>query len=453
MNKAMLAFSILLAGSYSSAGIKFNDSLCFGGDILGEYFHSENLWDLSNGGGDVNNLLRAEAHLYLQVELDYNILLRASGEIDRELERVVIDPTSASHGLRGVEADGVEAYLEEAFFQIKNIAGGGFSFIAGRQFLNYGDNLAANDYNQWWGPGFIIADSLSNDPLLITQLGSYEIDPFDAVVIRHESEFTQIDAFYARSVENVWQPKGIGVNTELAGFYASYFGIENHQLDLYFTFNGENAPQAVTGMGGEKYIVGGRAAGDAADSLAYKIELAYQLNHADNAQLAWKQDADALGAQAGLNYHPVCKLSPNAGFIYTFLQQDGAEGTMNGFASPFEGKTYGIIAEGLMKTFDGINPFTNMHVFNLNGGVKPAEDLALSVDLYYFLLDEAIQRSGKKRDDGGLELDAQADYLITDNVRSFVGGGVYFPGKAAEEIYAGNDDDAYFLRAGIKVRF
>jgi len=449
MKKTMLALSLLFAGIYPSAAMEINDSLKFGGDILGEYFHGENLWDLSDGGGDVNNLLRAEAHLYLQAELDYNILLRVSGEIDRELHRVVIDPSSPSHGLRGLEPEGVEAYLEEALFQIKNVAGGGFSFFAGRQFLNYGDNPAANDYNQWWGPGFIIADSLTNDPLLITQLGSYEIDPFDAAVIRHESEFTQIDAFYARSVENVWQPKGIGVNAQLAGLYASYFGIENHQLDLYFTFNDENAPQAVTGMGGEKYIAGGRAAGDAADSLAYKIELAYQLNRADDG----KRDANALGAQAGLNYHPVCQWSPNAGFIYTFLQQDGAEGTMNGFASPFEGKTYGIAAEGLMKTFDGINPFTNMHVFNLNSAVKPAEDWALSVDLYYFLLDEAMQRSGKKRDDGGLELDAQADYLITDNVRSFVGGGVYFPGEAAEEINAGNDDDAYFLRAGIKVRF
>ncbi len=450
MMRFLIFMMIIAVAGQTGITAEINDYIDFGGDILGEFFKSENVLDLNDGLDDDHNLLRAEAHLYFQSEFDQNLLVRVTGEVDRGLNRVYLD---SSQQLIGLNTEEFEFYIDEALIKMNNIAGGGFSFSVGRQFLNYGDNQFADNYNQWWGPGFIIADSLTNDPLLITQLGSYEIDPFDAVVIRHESEFTQFDVFYARDTEDFLQPQGIDVDVQMAGFYASYFGIEDHQLDLYFTYNEENSPSRYTGMGGDKWIFGGRAAGDLSDHLAYKAEIAYQIGNMDNTSLSWRDDSDALGTQAGLNYHPESDLNPNVGFIYTYLQQDGANGTMSGFSAPFEGKTYGIMAEGLMKTLDGINPFTNMHVFNLNGGLQPTERLAWTLDLYFFLLDEEQSTGTTSEDDGGVEMDTQVDYLFNKHLRTFVGGGVYFPGDALKAAYANQDDDAFFLRAGIKVQF
>ncbi len=451
-SQCLASFVICVLFITTGAFADLPDNIDIGGDVFWEYFQGENIFDLSDRHGDYEDVIRAEAHLYLQAMFDHNITFRTSAEVDRGLRRVRIDPNDPNQ-LTGLDAKPYEIYLEEAMLKAENIAGGGFSVSLGRQFMNYGDNQFADDYNQWWGPGFILGDSMTNDPLLITQLGSYEIDPFDAVIIRHESEFTQLDLFYGRSVEDTLFYNGIDVDAQVVGLYGSYFGIDNHQLDLYGTYNEENSPLDFTGMGGTKWIFGSRAAGDITEEVAYKAELAYQRNDADDTFKSHREDADAIGAQAGLNYHPDHEIAPNVGFIYTYLQQDGAEDTMSGFSSPFEGKTYGVLAEGMTKTYQGINPFTNMHVFNVNGGVQPTHFLAWSLDLYYFLLDEELGVGNGHEDDGGVEMDTQIDYLINKDIRTFVGGGVYFPGEAMNESYGGDDDNAYFFRAGLKVRF
>ncbi|MGC9328522.1 MAG: hypothetical protein ACP5I1_12875, partial [Candidatus Hinthialibacter sp.] len=155
--------------------------------------------------------------------------------------------------------------------------------------------------------------------------------------------------------------------------------------------------------------------------------------------------------------HPDLDYKPNLGFLYTYLQQDGYEWAMSGFNSPFEAKTYGLIFEGLAKELgqdDPFNPFTNMHIFNIYGGFNPLNNVALSLDFYYFLLDEKITApDGKKsKDDAGMEFDSQIDYQFNQNLNTFFGGGVYIPGDATEEVF-GEDDQAYYLRAGVKVTF
>ena len=76
-------------------------------------------------------------------------------------------------------------------------------------------------------------------PLLLTDLGSYEIDPFDSIVGSYQTETARVDLIYARDVEDFYTNMGGGGpensdDSSMWALYGSYYGIEGHQLDLYF---------------------------------------------------------------------------------------------------------------------------------------------------------------------------------------------------------------------------
>lgn len=447
-----ISLVIFIAAATTVSAIADIENVDIGGDFLLEYFYGNNHFDLRNNTNDNIDFIRPEFHLHFQADLFDNVTTRFSLEGDREmdsLDSVTLDELDDNLG-------DLEVFIEEAFLRVSDIGGSGISASAGRQFLNYGDNPDSNDFNRWWGPGFIIADSRANDPLFLSQQGSYEIDPFDAIVISHKSDVSQVDLLYGREIEEDWLgPSEIAENdASLTAIYASYFGIENNQIDLYAAYNDQNGPANSLQFEGQKWIVGGRAAGDITEEIAYKAEMAYQFeNNSRNPAF----ESDALGMQTGLNYHPNLNLNPNVGLLYTYLQQGGADNTTSGFASPFEGKTYGMLYEGISKQLSlsgSYNPLTDMHVFNLYGGFNPLSDMELSLDFYYFRLDDKLfTPSGRKsKEDAGIELDSQIDYQFNPNLKTFFGGGVYIPGEAAEDIL-GDDDQAYFFRAGVKVSF
>ena len=409
---------------------------------------------------DEADFLRMEAHLAFQADLDDNITARISLRVDRAFDQSNIG------GINNLNAGGLgignlAVFLNEAFIKVADIGGRGISLSAGRQFLNFGDDPLADNFNKWWGPGFIIADSNTNSPLLLAQLGSYVIDPFDAVVLSYETEQARVDLIHARDVEDFYAiGRSLGPTNDdatLWALYGSYFGIEGHQIDLYFTYNNTNNIPGNLGVAKDnRMIVGGRAAGDLNEQLAYKAEVAYQFE--DRAKGV--KSIEGLGAQAGLNYHPDMEYKPNVGLIYTFLEQDDAvKGvhTNTGFFAPFNGKTYGLIAEGIMKTEGGLAQlcqFTNMHVLNLNGGLQPMEKVAWTLDFYYFLLNEkAPSATLAAKTDGGFEFDTQVDYQFNDNLTTFLGGGVYVPGEIFTKLVPKLNDEAYFFRAGMKVKF
>jgi len=468
---AILAISAMfMFGTVAQADI---DNMDLGGDLLFQYFFGDNFDfnENNNSESDEVDFFRTEFHLWFQADLDDNIMVRISLEGDRALNQTLsigspdmggtdgggVYPSSQLNVLDPNDTD-LEVFIDEAFVKVMDIGGYGVSVTAGRQFLNYGDDPLADNFNQWWGPGFIIADSLSKDPLLITQLGAYEIDPFDAVVLAFEGEQYRVDVLHARDAEDNLAGPG-SFNNDDASMWAGYFtyyGLENHQIDIYTTFNDQDSGSGSIGFDGEKWIIGARAAGDITEEIAYKAEVAYQF---EDSELDGRDEIEGLGVQAGVNYHPGFDYNPNVGFIYTFLEQDGDDTSMTGFSPPFEGKTYGLLADGLIKTINqrlGASApiaFTNMHVFNVNGGWEPMENVAWTVDFYYFLLQEELRLGEQDEDDGGFEIDSQIDYRYNDYLTAFVGGGVFFPGDVLEELYGNNDDEAFFFRAGMKVAF
>jgi hypothetical protein len=418
---ALLSLVAFMAMGTAYADI---DNLDIGGDLMAEYFFSSEL----QAKDSETDFLRTEGHLWFQADLDDNVMARISLEFDRALGNLN-SPNPNSNDLSLFGSDDLDLFLEEAFIKVADISGSGLTLSVGRQFLNFGDNSAANDFNGWWGPGFIISDGNPGSPASIAQLGSYEIDPFDAIVATYELENAALNVIYARAAEDFSANNNDDIG--VTALYGSYFGIEGHQIDAYFTWTDNNSNVDVD----ESMIIGARAAGDIMPELAYKVEVAYQFQDDNNPLL----EVDALAIQAGINYHPDMDYNPNIGFIYTFLEGDNGGGF---FA--MDGKTYGLLADSVL----GAGQITNANIFNLNGGWEPMQDVAWTADLYYIMLDEDVLIAGVGEDDGGFEIDTQIDYRFNDNLTTFLGGGVYFLGDAT-----GRDDEAYFFRTGMKVNF
>jgi len=415
---ALLTLAACLAMSPAYADI---DNMDIGGSIMAEYFFSSELV----GTDSETDFLRTEGMLWFQADLDDNVMARISIEFDRAMD------SSQGWGRNDLAAssfggfDNLDLFLEEAFVKVADIAGSGFTFTVGRQFLNFGDDPNADNFNRWWGPGFVISDSDPMSPGSLAQLGSYEIDPFDAVVVSYEMEDFAISGIYARTIEDY--DSFVNDDSAVTALYGSYFGIEGHQIDQYVAWEDNNIGSSNT------LVFGGRASGDITPDFAYKAEVAYQM---DDDNLNPAAEVEGLAIQAGINYHPEFEYNPNIGLLYTFLEGDNGDGPRF-----MDGKTYGLLADSF-----AWGQLTNAHVFNLNGGFEPMESVAWTADLYYIIMDDDLPVTND--DDGGFEVDSQIDYRFNDNLTTFLGGGVYFIGDAY-----GRDDEAYFFRTGLKVAF
>lgn len=448
-----------------------------GGDLMLLIYWGENTDDFNDRNGNEVDFLRMEAHLWFQADLADNVMVRISMEVDREMESFESpfdDPAFVPSDLwdDGWTND-LEVFLEEAFISIANIYDTALSLKMGRQFMNFGDNPEADDFNRFWGGSLWFGDGNPNSPMDLSQMGTWEIHPFDAILFEWDFDAAIIDAFYAQAVDD---PTEMDADLNVWGINASYIGLEGHQFDGYFAFTDGNW-RGVT-FGGDRggkikhYLVGVRAAGDLLpEELSYKAEFAYNFGDIDDGGLfipafgdlnAGDGDFDGFAIEAGLNYHPDMDYSPEIGFIYTYLDGDdknlpaGGRDDFDGIYFPFEAKTYGQIADSFV--------FTNVHIFHVNGGVAFNDQWSMDADWYYFLLDEKsgsttqlsrLPRAwGAANDkDLGFELDLQLNYVFNENVATFLGGGVFWPGDAIEDMSGGADDEAYFIRTGLKVAF
>jgi hypothetical protein len=442
-----------------------------GGDLFLLFYYGENTDDFNDSLGEEVDFLRSEAHVWFKADLEDNVMVRISVEADRAMESF-----SAVDGFDRAQSD-LDVFLEEGFVKIANVYDSSLSFMAGRMFMNFGDNPHADNFNKWWGGSFWFGDGNPGSPQDLAQLGTWEIDPFDAVVLEWDLDTAVIDAFYAQAVDD---PGLTDMDLGSWGINASYTGIEGHQLDGYFIFTDgdwSEAPAFIAPRGEiDHFLVGARLAGDLmTDTLSYKLEGAYNFGDIDDGgvpplvvpTLATRSgDFDGFGVEAGLNWHPENEYNPDIGFIYTFLQGDGnnlgaLDEDFDGILLPYEGKTYGEIANSFV--------FSNAHVFHLTAGADLNEQWSLSSDWYYLLLDEDVGNSAtqlsllprpawnvvrpEEDDELGWEWDLQLNYTFSEAVGAFAGGGVFWPGDAVEEMNGGDDDEAYFFRTGMKVTF
>ncbi|HPA46075.1 MAG TPA: hypothetical protein PK395_09950, partial [bacterium] len=176
-------------------------NLDIGGDLMLLFYWGDNTTDFSDGDDEVD-FLRSEAHIWFQADLEDNIMVRISLEADREMESIEgpdgTDPTFIPGDIfdDGWTSD-LDVFLEEAFLSIANIYDTSMSIKAGRMFINFGDNPEAEDFNRFWGGSLWFGDGNAASPTDISQMGTWEIDPFDAVLLEWDFDAAVIDAFYA----------------------------------------------------------------------------------------------------------------------------------------------------------------------------------------------------------------------------------------------------------------
>ena len=448
MRLTTLALAICLAMPLaSSAEITWTD---IGGDISLLYFYSSNVQDFNDDLSDDGDMLRSEVHLNFKADLDDNVTVGISMEADRDLGSMDFENAN-TNGLNGFGIDDMAIFLEEAYVAVAEPFDLPLTVIAGRFFYNLGDDSTADDFNGYWGDGAIIGDGDASSPGTLNWLGDWETDPFDGVVVSFDYDTVVLDAFWLLATDqNDFGDRAH--DTEALGLYGSYLGLEGMQLDGYFVWmygDGNNAANVFPMNKFDQFTIGARWAGGCMDdTIAYKLEGAYQFGDIVD------DDIEAYFIEAGVNWHPDVEMAPELGFVYTLNSGDDDAQDLEEWSAVFENKGYGMIADAFV--------WTNTHIFHIDAGLELTEDLALDTDWYYYIAaeeDAGVINLGADAawgipndDDLGFEIDAQLEYTFSENVDAILGGGIYFPGDAIDDV-AGSDDEAYFIRTGVKVAF
>ncbi|MBE7558586.1 alginate export family protein [bacterium] len=457
-----------LGGSLDTYYIWIQNTFDFNSDGLSDYYGP-------GSGDDQDDFLRMNARLWFEADLSDDVMVHIGLEADRDYQTVDIGDFN-----RG-GSESLDVFVEEAYVQFSQIYDSAWTFTMGRKYLNFGDDPNSEEaYNTYWGHGFILSDAISTSPQDLAQIGTIDRDPFDMILATGDFNDWLLNIGYDKAAET----RSIDEDADAWFVYLSYLGLETAQIDGYFTFNMVDGDGflGANDLRVDQYIVGLRVAGDFNDSFAYKGEIAYNFGDLDgtNNVLATNDsegDISGWAAQLGVHFHPDADYNPGLGFMYTFLSGDedlAEQADFDGFFAPFEGKVYGEIADVYVKT--------NMHVFNLYGGLDLTDSVRLSSALYYFLLhdeDEATILPGQYStigpvspvtftdDDGlGWEWDVMLDYMFSEEVSAQLAAGIFFPGDAIEGSYTGfqnalgqkigelnADDEAVFFRGAVKVKF
>jgi len=414
-----------------------NAELNIGGDIKVLGVYTDNVTDFSDDEGDDNDdFMRVETHLFFTADLSDNVTTKVSIEADRDFDYSVERSfESDEYYYEGDYSSFGDLYLflEEAWIQMAYLYDSGFNVKLGRQFVQFGD-------------GFIIGDSQVANPFFLSDLGEYEVDPFDAVLVWFDGDDWILNLLAAKSAET----REMDRDADLYALYFTYSGVEDYVFDLYFTFNNfqntpiMDSPLAILDdygyLDASVYNVGARVAGSAVENLTYKLEGTYQFG-----EVGEDGDVKAWAVEAGLKYMFDVEYNPYIGFTYVFKSGDDDEGDddLENYLGLFENRVYGEI-------FDPWTNAGNLHIFNLAGGIDASEDISLGAKYYYFLAQEDEQWYGE--DNLGHELDLYLDYQFNQETKAILAGGVFLPEDGVEEAY-GNDDVAWFVRGGVKVEF
>jgi hypothetical protein len=415
--------------------------LDIGGDIKVLGFYGENVADFNDDGStfgfdDQDDFIRTEVHLFFQADLSDNVTTKVSLEADRDWDYDTESFDDDFSRVIPVSESDLEIFLEEAWIKMAYIYDSAFNVTIGRQFIEFGD-------------GFVVGDSSPGSEMFLLDKGEYEVDPFDAIHVAYDGDDWILNLLYAKVLET----RVVDEDADVYGAYFSYMGWEDYVLDLYFLMhNTETAFVIPTGapapgvwtwdnFDAEVYALGARFAGTPMDGLSFKLEGVYEFGDIQPADM----DIKAWALEAGVKYMFDADYNPFLAFTYVYESgdDDPADDDYETYLSLFENRTYGEI-------FD---PWTssNIHIFNLGGGFDINEELAFSAQYYYFMLDEE-DAWGADDEEAGHEIDAYLDYQFSEETSAMVAAGVFMPEDAVEDRF-GDDDAAWFVRAGVKVEF
>jgi hypothetical protein len=185
---------------------------------------------------------------------------------------------------------------------------------------------------------------------------------------------------------------------------------------------------------------------------------------ATDTKLNTNRKVSAYALQAVANWiMPKKKFMPTLGGSYTYLSGDKFRSTKdnyNGWDPMFEDQAGGTL-------FNKILGYSNAQLFNVNGSMKPMDDVTVALNYWYIKLNQvfsnaagAVNLSGVAGDptyrmlgdkqDLAHEIDLGVTYDYTEDVQFGLNAGAFLPGKAfAKE----NDSNATQVIGSMKVTF
>ena len=190
---------------------------------------------------------------------------------------------------------------------------------------------------------------------------------------------------------------------------------------------------------------------------------------------AWAVDLSGNYLWKDVDYKPNLGL----GYVFRSGNKQGNSGNFNGWDPMFRGKFYSLIRDyqygagaaydmqggNIYRTLDYLAPSgaTNSHLFYVDGGLVPMEDLTLKTRYLNWWAVEKVtnyipnlaqsSRGGKHI---GQEIDTSLVYDYTEDVQFDLSGGIFIPGALFDDntdAATKGNDNALIVTGGVKVVF
>ena len=333
--------------------------------------------------------------------------------------------------------------LDLAYVTLKEFLYSPLTLIVGRQELKFGNQLIIGSN------GTYTAATINGLPSDLSERTS-----FDALRAILNYDPLVINVVYAKASNNNVNTSD---DTDLFGVNTSFDLNKKINLQGYIWDRKDKSTAVVNSKKDDIYTVGALITIAPIESLKTSLEAAWQFGKnrvATATGVTTKRNAFAIQARADYGFGKV-KFTPAIGGSYTYLSGDGKDA---GWNQMYYNQNLGNIAYAIL-------PFSNMHVFNLKGSVKPMEDVTLSALYGYYKLANTVSTitSGKFDSNGatylnatalsgksnlGQEVDITATYDYTEDVQLGLTMGCFAPGDAFH-----NDRMATQAVASMKVTF
>ncbi len=309
--------------------------------------------------------------------------------------------------------------LDLAYVTLKEFLYSPLTLTVGRQELRFGNVLVI-------GNGRNGSGTLNGLPVDLTILKA-----FDAIRATLNYDPLIIDAVYAK-VSNA--NTNISDDNDLIGINVSYDLNKKLNVQGYvWDKRDKSAAGLVDSKKDNVTTIGALVSGSPIENLKASFEGALQTGHnrRNNEAAAKQHRGFALQGLADYTFAK-CKYTPNLGVGYTYLS--GNSKKVAGWDAMFTDQRLNSIAYAIL-------PFTNMTVYNVKGSVKPVEDVTLSANYGYYMLNKSVATIANantgtamainaNKKNLGSELDLTATYDYTEDVQLGLTAGTFWKGTA-----------------------
>jgi hypothetical protein len=365
-------------------------------------------------------------------------------------------------------ANTTEIDLDLAYVTLKEFLNPHLTLSIGRQEMKFGNGLiigASTTNGIGAGHGTTDKHGLSDS---LDDLSSSKA--FDAIRATLNFDPLVLDVVYSKLNEN---SVAIDNDINLYGVNAGFELDKNLNAEVYL-FSRNRDTGSVAGITSSEILntTGARLAFTGIENCMLGLESAFQFGeHQANTTLYPNEGAasnrnrkvTAYALQAIANMAmPSKKYTPSMGASYTYLSGDKAASTADtykGWDPMFEDQAGGTL-------FNKILGYSNAQLLNLNGSIKPMEDLKIALNYYYIRLNHsftgasAVNFSGVTGDPTyvvkggkkylGSEVDLGVTYDYTEDVQFGLNTGMFMPGNVFS---AQNNKKASQVIGSMKVTF